>query len=88
MMVERTSGEVVRVSIDLNFANEAAKSFDFLGGFGFERLQVDATLVRYRKSGMIVAARDARDAEALIAQADAAMYADKRSRKENHRRLG
>jgi diguanylate cyclase len=38
--------------------------------------------------GMIVAARDARDAEALIAQADAAMYADKRSRKENHRRLG
>ena len=54
MMVERTSGEVVRVSIDLNFANEAAKSFDFLGGFGFERLQVDATLVRYRKSGMEV----------------------------------
>jgi len=38
--------------------------------------------------GMIVAARDARDAEALIAQADAAMYADKRSRKENHRGLG
>ncbi|MEV8521426.1 hypothetical protein ABZR86_16645 [Dyella marensis] len=54
MMVKRASGEVVRVSIDLNFANEATKSFDFLGGFGFKRLQVDATLVRYRKSGMEV----------------------------------
>ncbi|MBT2116430.1 sensor domain-containing diguanylate cyclase [Dyella sp. LX-66] len=31
--------------------------------------------------GMIVATRDAHDAEALIAQADAAMYADKRQRK-------
>ena len=31
--------------------------------------------------GMVVAAQDARDAEALLAQADAAMYADKRSRK-------
>ena len=35
MMVKRASGEGVRVSIDLNFANEAAKSFDFLGGGRF-----------------------------------------------------